>query len=189
MTRFPLAATLAGVLVCVPVAAQESFTIDSNHTFPNYEILHNGISIQRGRFNKTTGKITIDAAAKTGTADINIDAASIDTGLEKLEARLRAEDFFDVAKYPSITFKSTGFPVEDDNVKTVPGNLTILGVTRPVTLSANQFKCTTHPMLKRKMCGGDFVATIRRTEFGMKYGISFAADEVTLRINVEAIKD
>jgi polyisoprenoid-binding protein YceI len=189
MTRFPPAAALAGALVCFPVAAQESFTIDASHTFPSWEILHNGISIQRGRFNRTTGKITIDAASKTGTADVSIETASIDTGLEKLEARLKAEDFFDVVKYPTITFKSTGFPVEDDVVKSVPGSLTILGVTRPVTLAVNQFKCSIHPQLKRKICGGDFVASIRRTEFGMKYGIPSAADEVTQRINVEAIKD
>jgi polyisoprenoid-binding protein YceI len=189
MKRIALAAALAGALATLPAAAAESFTLDTTHTFPSFELNHLGFSIQRGRFNKTSGKVTLDTAAKSGTADITIDTASIDTGYGKLEEHLRGEDFFNVAKYPTITFKSDRFAFEGDKVKSVSGNLTILGVTKPVTLTANYFNCADHPMTKKKACGGDFVTTIKRTDFGMKYGVPAVADDVTLRIQVEALKD
>jgi polyisoprenoid-binding protein YceI len=188
MNRLALAASLAGALACLPAAA-ESFSVDSRHTFPSFEVNHLGFSIQRGRFNRTSGKITLDTAEKKGSVDITIDAASIDTGLDKLEQQLRGEDFFNVARHPAITYKSEAFIFEGDKVKSVAGNLTLLGVTRPVTLTAAYFNCADHPMTKKKACGGDFVATIKRTDFGMKYAVPAVADEVTLRIQVEAFRD
>jgi polyisoprenoid-binding protein YceI len=189
MKRIAIAAALAGALTCLPAAAAESFTLDTTHTFPSFELNHLGYSIQRGRFNKSSGKVTIDTAAKSGTADITIDAASIDTGYGKLEDHLRSEDFFNVAKYPTITFKGDKFTFDGEKVKSVSGNLTILGVTKPVTLTANYFNCADHPMARKKACGGDFVAQIKRSDFGMKYGVPAVADDVTLRIQVEALKD
>jgi polyisoprenoid-binding protein YceI len=189
MHRCVTAAALASVLFTVPAIAADSYSLDVRHTFPSFEVNHLGFSIQRGRFNKTSGKITLDLAGKKGTADIAIDAASIDTGLDKLEAHLRAEDFFNVAKYPTITFKSDKFTFEGDKVKSVSGNLTMLGVTRPVTLTAAYFHCAVHPMAKKPACGGDFVTTVKRSDFGMKYALPAVADEVTLRIQVEAFKD
>ena len=186
MKRLALLAALAATL---PATASETYSLDARHTFPSFEVNHLGFSIQRGRFNKTAGKITLDTAAKTGTADITIDAASVDTGLDKLEEHLRGEDFFNVAKYPTITFKGDRFAFDGDKVKSVSGNLTILGVTRPVTLTANYFNCADHPMAKKKACGGDFVTAIKRSDFGMKYALPAVADDVTLRIQVEAFKD
>jgi len=189
MIRHTMAALVAATLASTPALANESFTIDARHTFPSFEVLHLGFSIQRGRFNKTAGKITLDAAGKKGTADISIDAASVDTGLDKLEEHLRAEDFFNVAKYPTITFKGDKFAFDGDKVKSVSGNLTMLGITKPVTLNAAYFNCAEHPMAKKKACGGDFTTTVKRTDFGMKYAVPAVADEVTLRIQVEAFKD
>jgi polyisoprenoid-binding protein YceI len=189
MHRHALAAALAAAVATAPAVAAETYSLDVRHTFPSFEVMHLGYSIQRGRFNRTAGKITLDTAAKSGTADITIDAASVDTGLDKLEEHLRGEDFFNVAKFPTITFKGDRFDFEGDKVKSVAGYLTILGVTKPVTLAANYFNCALHPMAKKKACGGEFVATIKRSEFGMKYAVPAVADDVTLRIQVEAFKD
>lgn len=189
MNRIALATVLTSALAALPAAASETYSLDARHTFPSFEVNHLGFSIQRGRFNKTSGKVTLDTAARTGTADITIEAASVDTGLDKLEEHLRGEDFFNVAKYPTITFKSSKFDFEGDKVKSVAGELTMLGVAKPVTLTASYFNCGVHPMNKKKMCGGDFVTSIKRTDFGMKYAVPAVADEVTLRIQVEAFKD
>lgn len=189
MKRPALACALAAAFAVSSAAASDSYSLDSRHTFPSFEVNHLGFSIQRGRFNKTSGKITFDAAAKKGTAEITIDAASVDTGLDKLEEHLRGEDFFNVARFPTITFKSDKFDFEGDKVKSVSGNLTMLGVTKPVTLSAAHFNCGVHPMNKKAMCGGDFATTVKRTDFGMKYAVPAVADEVALRIQVEAFKD
>jgi polyisoprenoid-binding protein YceI len=189
MNRLALAAALAGAIAITPAIAADSYTLDSNHTFPSFEVNHFGYSIQRGRFNKTAGKITLDTTAKAGTADITIDATSVDTGLDKLEEHLRGEDFFNVARYPTIKFKSDKFTFEGDKVKSVSGNLTMLGVTKPVTLNAAYFNCAVHPMAKKPACGGDFIATLKRSEFGMRYALPAVADDVTLRIQVEALKD
>jgi len=189
MNRFAIAAGLAAVLATAPAFAAESYSLDSSHTFPSFEVNHFGYSIQRGRFNKTAGKITLDTAAKTGTVDITIDAASVDTGLDKLEKHLRGEDFFNVDMFPTITFKSDKFTFDGNKVKSVSGNLTMRGVTKPVTLTAAYFNCAVHPMARKPACGGDFVTTLKRSEFGMNYARAAVADDVTLRIQVEALKD
>jgi polyisoprenoid-binding protein YceI len=186
MKRIALALSLAALPAA---AATESYTIDPRHTFPSFEIGHMGMSIQRGRFNRTSGKITVDTAARTGTVEVAIDATSIDTGLEKLEEHVRAEDFLQASAFPTITFRGSQMTFDGDKVKSVAGDLTMRGVTRPVTLAATMFNCGSHPMTKKPMCGGEFVATIRRSDWGMKYAIPALADEMTLRINVEAMKD
>ena len=180
----------AALAVALPARAEtESYTLDPNHTFPAFEIGHLGYSIQRGRFNRTTGRITLDTAAKTGSAEITIEAASISTGHPKLEEHLKSEDFFDVARYPQITFRAKEFSFDADKVTAVRGELTMHGATQPVTLKAEQFNCAPHPMTKKKVCGADFSATVTRGDFGIKTGIPMVADEVKLRINVEAMKD
>lgn len=183
-------AGLAFLLTAVPALAQvETYTIDSRHTFPMFEVMHFGMSLQRGRFNKTAGKATIDRQARTGTVDITIDATSVDTGLDKLEDHVRAEDFLHASAYPTITFKGTRFHFDGDRPRSVDGELTMRGVTRPVTLNVQHFNCGNHPMNKKAMCGGELTATIKRSEWGIKYAIPALADEMLLRINFEAFRD
>jgi polyisoprenoid-binding protein YceI len=184
-----LAGAIAALATLPAVAAVETYTIDPRHTFPSFEVMHFGVSLQRGRFNKTTGKITVDTQAKQGTVEVAIDAASVDTGLDKLEEHVRAEDFLHASQFPTITFKGTRMAFDGDKLKSVAGELTMRGVTRPVTLEAQHFNCRIHPMNKKHMCGGEFVANIKRSEWGIKYAIPALADEMTLRINVEAYRD
>lgn len=190
MSRIRFAATLAASLAALPAAAElETYTVDPRHTFPTYEVMHLGYSMQRGRFNKTTGKITLDTAARKGSADIAMETASVSSGVDKLDEHLRGEDFLNAAKHPTITFRSTDFTFEGDKVKSARGDLTLNGVTRPVTFTATVFHCGPHPMTKKKWCGADLLATIRRSDFGVKYALPALGDEVTLRIPVEAMKD
>jgi polyisoprenoid-binding protein YceI len=190
MKRLVFPAALAAMLTTLPAAAEiESYTVDPNHTFPAFEIGHFGYSFQRGRFNKTSGKITLDSARKMGSADIAIDTASVSTGHEKLEQHLRSEDFFNSTKYPQMTFKSSSLAFEGDKVASASGDLTLLGVTKPVTFKVDYFFCAPHPMTKKKVCGADLTATIKRSDYGMKTYLPVVADDVLLRVNVEAIKD
>ena len=181
----------AALLLCAlpSIAEVETYTVDPRHTFPFYEVSHFGYSLQRGRFNKTSGKIILDTATRSGSADITIDAASVDSGDAKLNEHLRGEDFFSAAKNPQITFRSTALTFVGDKVTSAAGDLTINGVTRPVTLAVNVFQCAPNPMNKRKQCGADLSTTIKRSDFGMKYALPALGDDVTLRIGVESIKD
>ena len=180
---------ILGVLLAVPAQAAETYTIDPRHTHPSYEINHFGWSLQRGRFDHVTGKITLDRVAKTGTVEVTIDAASISSGVAKLDEHLRNEDFFNVAKYPTMTFTSKQIVFDGDRPASVPGEFTLLGVTRPVTLTINAFHCAPNAFAKKDACGADAVATIRRTEFGMTKHAPGLGDEVKLLINVEAFRD
>ena len=171
-------------------AAADSYTVDPQHTYPSIEFSHMGISVWRGKFDKTRGKITIDRSARTGTADIVIDTASINFGLAAMNEKARSDDFFDAAKFPTATYKGK-LKFAGDKPKTVDGQITIRGVTRPATLSINLFNCIPHPMLKKEVCGADAEGVLNWSEYGMKmsqYGQGDAG-KVQLRIQVEAIKD
>ncbi len=133
--------------------------------------------------------ITLDRAAKTASVEIEIDAASVSTGLAELEKHLRAEDFFNAEKFPKVTFKSTKVEFEGENPKAVHGDLTMLGVKKPVTMSVASFNCRVHPMNKKYVCGADAFVTIKRSEFGMTYAIPAVSDDVKLLIQVEAVRD
>ena len=168
---------------------RDTYTIDARHTFPQYEVTHFGTSKQRGRFDKTEGKLVFDAQAHKGSVEVSIDTASVSSGLAKLDEHLRSEEFFNAAKFPKMTFKSTEFVFEGDTPRKVTGDFTLLGVTRPVTFDVDFFHCGVNPMLLRTVCGADLSTHIKRSEFGMKYLLGPVSDDVLLRVNVEAIND
>lgn len=188
MRTTPLIALLAAC-AAAPAFAADSYTIDSKHTFPVYEINHFGWSMQRGRFNKVTGKLVVDRAAKTGSVDVTIDVASVDSGVDKLDEHLKSADFFDVAKHPTMTFKSKKVVFEGDKPVSVQGDFTMRGVTKPVTLAVSSFNCAFNEYVKKEVCGANATTTIKRTDFGMGYGTPGLGDEVKLLLNVEAAKD
>jgi polyisoprenoid-binding protein YceI len=170
-------------------AATATYTIDPDHTYPSFEAPHMGISIWRGKFNKSSGKITLDKEAKTGTVDITIDINSIDFGHAKLNEHALTADLFHTSKYPQATYtgKLTGF-VKGAPTRVV-GELTLHGVTKPVELKILSFKCIPHPMLKRELCGADAFVVIQRDQFGIDAGKDYGFKmDTTLRIQVEALK-
>jgi polyisoprenoid-binding protein YceI len=173
---------LSGTAVAEPV----TYVVDARHTFPSFEVKHFDFSLQRGRFNNTTGRIVFDQAAKKLSVDISIDAASIDTGLEAMEKHLRNADFLDVAKHPTIAFNSTGARFNGETLTALDGELTLRGQTRPITLNVNAFRCGIHPLNKKPTCGADAATTIKRSDFGITYGLPAVADDVKLVINIEA---
>ncbi len=169
-------------------AASDTFVIDNTHTFPRFEYSHFGFSNQVSRFDKTSGTIVLDRAAKTGSVDVTIDATSVDTGYPLFNGHIQGEDFFDTKKFPTITFKSSKLNFKGDTLASVDGNLTIKGVTKPVTLDITSFKCMPHPMLKKEACGANAVTKIKRTEFNAGKYAPNVSDDVTLTIAVEAVK-
>lgn len=188
----------AAALLALPLSAfaADSYTIDPYHTFPGFTIDHLGISTMYGRFDKTTGKATLDRAAKSGSLDLTIEANSITTGDNDKGSRprsrdehLRSPDFFNVAEFPTMTFKSTRVVFKGDNPATLEGNITLLGVTKPVSFTIDRWRCMTHPQSKKDICGGNASGTIKRSDFGMKFAIPGVGDEQQLYIEMEAIKD
>ena len=179
------------------VLAADSFTIDPLHTFPNFTISHLGFSTLHGRFGKTTGKLTLDTAKHTGSVEVVIDATSVDTGYIKRDDHLRSPDFLNATEFPDITYKSSkvtikGDPAGGDATAVVEGNLTITGVTKPVTLNVTRMHCGINPMDPKKeqyRCGFDAEAKIMRSDFGVKFALPAIGDEMNLALEVEAVRN
>lgn len=171
-------------------AAPVVYDIDPNHTYPSFEADHMGISVWRGKIDKTEGKVTMDKVAGTGTVALAIDPASIDFGLGKLNEWALGDKFFDVAKFPHATYQGQLEGFEHGAPTRVSGELTLHGVTRPVALTINSFKCIPHPIFKRELCGADASATFDRSEFGLDAGKDYGFNmAVNLRIQVEALAE
>ena len=187
---FTSSVTFAAALLVGATSAQAaSYAIDGTHTFATFEIGHFGTSTNRGRFDKKEGTIEFDRAAKTGKVEITLDMTSINTGTPMFDKHLQSADLFDATKFPTAKFVSTGMTFNGDKIAEISGNLTLLGKTNPVTLKATNFNCYNSPMIKREVCGGDFVATIDRTAYGLNYGVDWGFPKnVNLVIQAEAIK-
>lgn len=195
MQRLTLGA-LALVLPLAAVAAPESYTIDPNHTYPHFAVEHLGVSLYWGRFDRSSGKFTIDRAAKTGTLELAVETASVSTGDNErggrprtLDEHLKSADFFNVAEFPRMSFKAESVKFAGDSPTEVTGQLTLLGVTKPLTLKVERWVCKDHPFNKKPMCGGNASGTLKRSEFGMKYGLTAVSDEVRLYVQFEGYKD
>lgn len=185
-----LTATLviAAAAAAPAFAAPETYNVDGTHTFPRFSYSHFGMSTQLSRFNKTTGTVVLDKAAKTGAVDIVIDMKSVDTGYETFNGHIQGEDFLDTAQYPTATFKSTKVNFEGDKPVSIDGKLTIKGVTKPVTLKVTNYVNMPHPMLKKDAIGADATVVIKRTEFNAGKFAPHVGDDVTITVSLEAIK-
>jgi polyisoprenoid-binding protein YceI len=187
---------LAAILPLAAAANPESYTIDPTHTYAYFEVEHLGVSNQRGRFDRTSGKFTLDRVAKSGSVELNIETASVSSGdnlkgsrPRTLDDHLKTADFFNVAEFPRMSFKSTGVKFAGDNPAEITGTLTLLGVTKPATLKVERWVCKDNPMNKKPMCGGNATATLKRTDWGMKFGVPAIGDEIRLWFAVEGYKD
>ena len=169
-------------------AQSATYSIDPTHTFVNFEASHFGTSTLRGRFDKKEGSVQFDRAGKTGKAEITIDIGSVSTGVGPLDGHLKSKDFFNAAEFASAKFVGDKFVFNGDKVTEVSGALTMLGKSNPVTLKATNFNCYQNPMLKHEVCGGDFEATITRSQWGMAYGLPGIPDNIRLLIQIEAVK-
>ncbi|MFI4970144.1 MAG: YceI family protein [Lysobacterales bacterium] len=180
-------ALVAGSATAAPV----SYTIDPDHTYPSFEADHfGGLSTWRGKFNHSSGTVTLDKAAGRGNVEVNVDMASADFGQDKLNEIAQGHDLFETAKYPRATYKGTLEGFHAGVPGRVAGELTLHGVTKPLELKIDSFKCMPDPMLKRERCGADALATFNRDDFGMASGKDYGFKMgVTLRIQVEAIAD
>lgn len=188
MRKSLLGLSLLAFAATAAVAAPETYTLDANHSFPSFSYSHFGMSTQLSRFNKTSGTVVLDKAAKTGSVDVVIDMKSVDTGSTVFDGHIQGEDFLDTAKFPTATFKSTKVVFDGDKPATVEGNLTIKGVTKPVTLKVNHYVNMPHPMLKKDTIGADASTLIKRTEFNAGKYAPNVGDDVTIHITLEAIK-
>lgn len=187
MQKNLLAAFLAAFSLSA-YAAPETFVIESSHTAPRFEYNHLGFSNQIHRFDQTSGQITLDRVSKTASVDVSIDVSSVNTGMAVFNQHIQGEDFFDAAKYPKITFKSRSVKFEGDKPVSLEGDLTIKGVTRPVTLAVKSFLLKPHPMTKKEALGANAEAKIKRSDFNISKYTPSVSDEVTLSIAVEAMK-
>ena len=189
MKRILTAAVLSAA-PAVALGAPVAYELDPTHTYPSFEADHlGGLSTWRGKFNRSSGRFVIDREAKTGSVEVAIDVRSIDFGNDELNAHALKPEMFDAARYPAATFKGAISGWTGDQPAAVSGELTLRGVTRPVTLTVNSFHCRPHPMAKKEVCGADAVATFNRADFGLDFGAAYGFRmDVMLRIQAEGLR-
>ena len=188
--KIALPLALASLAVGSVVAAPVTYNIDPSHTYPSFETDHfDGMSVWRGKFTRSSGTIVMDQQAGSGTVDITIDTSSIDLGNAKLDEHTKTADMLDVAKYPTATYKGKLANFKNGAPTEVKGELTLHGVTKPLTLKIDSFKCMTYPQDKKEHCGADAVGSFNRADYGISYGDKYGFKmDVPLAIQVEAVR-
>jgi polyisoprenoid-binding protein YceI len=189
MKRTNIGAVAMLAFVTGAALAADKYTIDPKYTVPSFEIAHLGVTTQQGRFNHATGNVILDLAARKGSVELTIDTGSIDMSSVAWTRHLSDPGLFNVAKFPTMTFKSSTLVFKDDRVVGADGEFTLLGVTKPLHVNVSGFRCLVHPLSNLPFCGGDVTATIKRSEFGMTKYIPEVSDEINIRVPVEAYKD
>ncbi len=188
--KYALPVAMLALVTGSAIAAPVTYNVDPGHTYPSFAADHlGGLSVWRGKFDKSSGTIVYDKEKGSGTVDITVDAASIDFGHPKLNEHAKSPEIFDVAQFPTATYKGTLANFKDGAPTEVDGQFTLHGVTKPLKLTINQFKCMLNPMSKKEVCGADASATFNRSDFGVSYGDKYGfKQEVKLQIQVEAVR-
>lgn len=187
MHKQVLTLALALAAAAPTLAAPQTFVADSTHTFARFSYSHFGYSTQLSRFNKNSGQVVFDKTAKTGSVDITIDTQSVDTGYDTFNAHIQGEDFLDTAKYPSAHFKSKQVIFEGDKPAKIEGELTLKGITKPVTLTVTSFQAMPHPMMKKDAIGANAYTVIKRSEFNAGKYVPYVGDDVRIDVSLEAV--
>ena len=188
IAKFSLALLVSAAASASALAAPVTYTVDGTHTYPRFSYNHFGMSTQLSRFNNTTGTVTLDKDAKTAAVDLTIDMTSVDTGFATFDEHIQGEDFLDTAQYPTATFKSSKVKFAGDKPVAIDGNLTIKGITRPVTLKVTNSTNIPHPMLKKDAIGADATVMIKRSQFNAGKFAPHVGDDVTITVSLEAVK-
>lgn len=185
MTIAPLLASL----VLVAPAHAATYTLDPSRTTPRFEIHQLAFFTVSGRFNQTSGRITMDRDKALGSVEASIQVNSLDTGLAMRDDDLRGPLFFDAARFPTMSFQSVRVTYQSKDAATVEGSLTLRGITRPVTLHVTRIHCAANSPSGKEVCGFDSWTKIRRSDFGIRSYLPVVANDVKLTINSEAIED
>lgn len=187
MKKHFAACVVTGLLAASAFAA-DTYTFDPDYTAPSFEVEHLGFTTQRGRFNKSEGKVVLDFAAKKGLVEFTVFTNSLDMGSQAWTIHVSSPGLFNVEQYPTMTFKSDKLIFDGNKVVSAEGNFTLLGVTKPIKVTVNRFACGINPLNKKTMCAGDITTTIKRSDFGMTKYIPTVSDEIKISVPVEAYK-
>jgi polyisoprenoid-binding protein YceI len=187
LTKLFAASALLGAFATAAFAEPVTYVSDANHTFARFSYSHMGLSTQLSKFNKTSGTIVFDKAAQTGSVDVTVDMKSVETGSNLFNGHIQGADFLDTEKYPTATFKSTKVVFQDGAPVSIEGNLTMKGVTKPVTLKVTHFANMVHPMMKKDAIGADATTVVQRTAFNAGKYAPLVGDDVTITVSIEAL--
>jgi polyisoprenoid-binding protein YceI len=175
-------------VVAIPTLA-DTYTIDSEYTIPSFKVRHLGVATQRGQFDRASGKVDLDFAARKGSVDLTIDTSSLDLGSAGWNQHVSSPGLFNVAKFPSMTFRSDHLQFDGDKVVGAEGEFTLLGISRPLKIAVNGFKCEPAKADRKAMCAGDVSTTLKRSDFGMNGYLKEISDEIVIEVPVEAYRD
>jgi polyisoprenoid-binding protein YceI len=166
-----------------------TYQLDPSRTLPQFEIGHFWLFSERGQFNRVHGTLEYDVEQHTGSLEVIIDAGSLDTGNDERDSVLKGADWFDVSRYPTITFRSQRFIFAQDRLAAIEGELTMLGVAQPMRLEIARIRCGLNPGSRKQRCGAEANGTLQRSRFGMRTGLPLISDEVRLHLQTEAYPD
>lgn len=188
--KIALSAAVLTLIAGSALAAPVTYDVDPGHTYPSFEADHmGGLSVWRGKFDKSSGTIVLDKEKQTGTVNITVDASSVDFGHPKLNENAKGAELFDVAKFPTATYTGKLVKFVNGAPTEVDGEFTLHGVTKPLKLTINKFLCKQNPMLKKEVCGADASASFDRKDYGLTVGESYGFQMwVKLQIQVEALR-
>jgi len=180
-------ASLAALITATSFAAPVTYVLDPRHTYPSFAADHmGGLSVWRGKFTDTSGKVVYDKEAKSGSIEVTVNMNSVDFGLSKLDEHAKSPEIFDAARFPTATYSGTFTQWNGETPTEAQGTLTLHGVTKPLTLKINSFMCKQNPMSKKEVCGADASATLNRSDFGVTWGDAYGFKMwVKLEIQVE----